>query len=270
MALTRRPTKPPTRPDLQQSFPGRAADDLATLNLPFVGRAGFIVWELILAVTGGVAGALSPTDSAWEDRALWALVFAIVAAVIGILILYLLMIPVAIWRQRKEARIYIAFLNSAPDIRMRVPGSGMVRSVPLNLWKYNDHGGHWQIIIGRYEFTNGMENPAAFRVEVFAPEPWVICEYNVPNQLSTLDQGAAMNISMVKNKAWYGVGNFGPHESRDVAFIWLAFPLETSEEDRKDMNMTALRMMLEIELQVTETTLNRSIKFLAMEGYNPS
>ena len=97
-----------------QSFCGRAGDDLREMRLPLAGRLGFVMWEILFTSLTGVAGAIAPGQALWWERALWALGLGLVGAVVGLVVLYALLLPVAIWRQRAEARQALQLVSETP------------------------------------------------------------------------------------------------------------------------------------------------------------
>ena len=86
-----------------QSFPSRALDDLRGMRFPGFGRLGFVVWELAITSVTAVAGATAPDQAEWWQRVVWALGLALAGAATGLIGLYILLLPTAIWRQRVEA-----------------------------------------------------------------------------------------------------------------------------------------------------------------------
>lgn len=99
-----------------QSFCARVADDLVGARLPFFGRLGIVVWELVFVGVPAAVGTVAPSDGGILERAGWALALGIVGALIGVIALYLVLLPVAIWRQRNEARAWIKELEAAKPL----------------------------------------------------------------------------------------------------------------------------------------------------------
>lgn len=89
-------------PRLFESLHIRAFDDLRKMNFPLLGRVGFIVWEILFTTVG----ALIP-DEPLIIRA----GYAVGGVLLGVIALYLVLLPVAVWRQRSEARALLRLLR---------------------------------------------------------------------------------------------------------------------------------------------------------------